>query len=85
MIEPYEYVRLVTLLLASVWTLRGLWRALSFVRAWERRLAGVGASAPWLRRKVFVVLVRATVLDPVNLALLLVLVGIWTRVWAPFV
>jgi hypothetical protein len=33
---------------------------------------------PWLRRAVLLVAARATVLDPVNLFLMLVLVGVWT-------
>jgi hypothetical protein len=77
-IDPYDFVRAVTITLASVWTVMGLLRALRFVHRWERRLAILGLSRSWLRRQVGVVLLRATVLDPVNLALMVLLFGIWT-------
>ena len=78
MIDPYDFVRLVTFALATVWSVRGLARTLRFVRRWETRLDVWGLPREWLRRCVLKTLVRTTVLDPVNLGLMLVLVGIWT-------
>ncbi len=78
MIDPYVFVRGVTMTLALCWTLLGLRRSVRFIRTWERRLEPLGVSRRWLRRQVAVVLLRATVLDPLNLALMLLLLGIWT-------
>lgn len=78
MIDPYVFVRSVTLSLAVLWTVLGLLRAVRFVARWERRFAEMGLSRRWLRRQVVITLVRATVLDPINLALMIFLLGIWS-------
>lgn len=75
--SPYEFVRATTLLLAVFWTLRGLARTIGFARNWEHRLFGWGMSRRWLRLQIAKVAVRATVLDPVNLALAALLLALW--------
>ena len=77
-LDPYDFVRFVTLVLATVWTVRGAVRSWRFLRRWERRLNEWGVEPSWLRRSVALSVARATVLDPINLALMLVLVGVWT-------
>ena len=76
--EPYLFVRAITLTLATVWTIGGLYRLVRFSRRWERRLRSIGLSRRWLVRKALVVVARATVLDPVNLALICTLLGLWS-------
>jgi hypothetical protein len=76
--DPYDFVRIVTGLLAVVWTARGTLRTWRFLRRWERRCDRFHLKHAWLRRAVLLVVARATVLDPLNLALMLVLVGVWT-------
>lgn len=76
--DPYDFVRLTTAVLALVWTVRGAIRTRRFLARWEARLDRWGMEKRWLRRAVFVVVARATVLDPINLALMLILVGVWT-------
>ncbi len=77
-LDPYDFVRLVTFALATVWTVRGAWRTQRFLRRWERRFDEWGVERSWLRRCVALSIARATVLDPINLALILVLIGVWT-------
>ncbi len=78
MIDPYDFVRLVTFALASVWTIRGAVRTYRFIRRWEARLDAWGLPKEWLRRAALKGVARTTVLDPVNLALILALFGVWT-------
>ena len=77
LLDPYQFVRLLTFLLALVWTVRGAVRAWGSLRHWERRLNHLGMNSSWLRRCVALSILRATVLDPVNLALMLTLAGVW--------
>lgn len=77
LLDPYQFVRLVTFVLALVWTVRGIVRAWRSLRSWEQRLNRLGLQSSWLRRCVVVSLLRATVLDPINLALILTLAGAW--------
>ena len=81
--EPWSYWRTVTLLLAGLWSLSAAARLAWFHQRWERRLEEVGASRRWLRRQLLRVVLRVSVLDPVNLALLLLLAALWTAplVW----
>lgn len=79
--DPYDFVRLTTATLAFVWMVRGVIRTRRFVARWEGRLDRWGMEKRWLRRAVFLVIARATVLDPINLALMLILVGVWTLRW----
>ncbi len=78
LIEPYTYVRAITIGLGLLWTLGGALRMLRFARRWRDRLRPLGLSDAWLRRQVATAALRATVLDPVNLALLLLLFGLWS-------
>ena len=78
LVDPYTFVRTVTIALATIWTVRGLWRAARFVQDWSRKLHGLGFEKAWIRRRVVGLLLRITVLDPVNLALMLALVVVWT-------
>jgi hypothetical protein len=77
-VEPYTYVRTITLGLGTLWTLGGIVRTVRFARRWHSRLAPLGLSDRWLRKQVLRFVLRATVLDPINLALLLVLLGSWS-------
>ena len=77
MIEPYAFVRGVTIALGATWTLIGLVRVVRFAASWEERLVPLGLERSWLRRQVAVASLRATVLDPTNLALMLLLLGLW--------
>ena len=77
MIEPYAFVRGVTLALGLTWTVTGLVRIVRFAASWEARLVPLGLDRPWLRRQVAVACLRATVLDPVNLGLMLLLAALW--------
>lgn len=76
-LTPYGFVRAVTIVLATFWTLRGAARTIGFARNWERRLYAWGLSRRWLRRQLARVVLRATVFDPVNVALACVLVALW--------
>ena len=76
-LDPYTFIRLVTFSLATFWTLRMVLRTVRFLDRWERRLEGFGIERRWLRRQVSVAMLRASVLDPINLGLLLILVGVW--------
>ena len=76
-LEPYPFIRSVTFAMATFWTLRSLWRSLRFVERWQRRLGPLGIERAWLWRQVLTMMLRASLLDPVNLALLLALVSVW--------
>jgi hypothetical protein len=76
--EPYDFVRFITGSLAAVWTVRGGLTTWRLLRRAERALGPDRAERAWLRRVVLLAVVRTTVLDPVNLALMLVLIGLWT-------
>ncbi|MEM7306053.1 MAG: hypothetical protein AAF682_05250 [Planctomycetota bacterium] len=78
MLDPYDFVRYTTFLIATVWTVRGAARTWSFYKRWEERLLQWGVSPLFLRRAVLAMVARITVLDPINLALMLTLVGVWT-------
>ncbi len=76
--EPYSFVRFITVGLATVWTVAGFIRLFRFGHRWERRLRSLGFSRQWFTRQILIVAARATVLDPVNLALICFLLGLWS-------
>lgn len=76
-LEPFRFVRIVTIAVATYWTVRGVLRTVGFARNWERRLHGWGLSRRWMRKQVAVVALRSTILDPLNLALCVTLVFLW--------
>ncbi len=78
MIEPYAFIRTVTLGLALLWTAAAFLRIARFTARWKRRLAPLGLDDRWWRRRIATACLRATVLDPINLALLCFLIGSWT-------
>lgn len=78
MIGPYTFIRLVTFGLATTWSAFGLVRIVRFAAEVQEKLAPLGLPARWWRRQIAIACLRATVLDPVNLALLCLLVGLWT-------
>ena len=82
MLDAYDFVRLVTFSLATFWTVRGTIRTWRFLRRWEDRLDRWGVQRAFLRRAALRMVLRTTVLDPVNLALMSVLVGVWTFRWS---
>jgi hypothetical protein len=77
-IEPYVYVRGVTMALGVWWTVMGLRRTLQVARAWRDRLRFLGFEDRWWLRQVTRVVLRATLLDPLNLALLCLLLALWS-------
>ena len=77
-LDPYTFIRSVTFSLATFWTLRMVMRTVRFLDRWERRLEPLGLQRIWLRRQVLEMMLRASVLDPVNLALSLALVAVWS-------
>ncbi len=80
--EPYYYIRAITLGLGFLWTVRGFYRLYRFARTWEHRLDALGLERRWLRRQIAHMTLRATVLDPLNLGLMLLLFASWTlRSW----
>ena len=76
--DPYEFVRVVTASMAAFWTLRGTVVAWRLLRLLERKLEPDRVERAWLRGVVLTALARTTVLDPLNLALMLGLVALWT-------
>ena len=78
LVEPYSYVRAITIGLGTLWTIGGFVRLIRFILRWRRRLMPLGFEDRWLRRAVYVAALRATILDPINLALMILLVSIWT-------
>lgn len=79
LIEPYVYVRAITLGLATIWSVQWVLRMRRFTQRWKGRLVSVGASEAWLRNLFLTMILKTTVLDPINLALLLLLSGLWSR------
>ncbi|HED67067.1 MAG TPA: hypothetical protein ENJ09_16105 [Planctomycetes bacterium] len=80
--DPYHYVHAMTFGLGTLWTAMGLRRLARFGKRWSARLEGLGLSREWLRRRVISMALRATVLDPINLALMLLLLLTWSlRAW----
>lgn len=78
LLEPYLYVRAITLGLGALWGVQWFFRILRFARRWRGRLLMLGASERWLRNMLLVTVLRTTILDPVNLALMFLLTGLWT-------
>ena len=76
--DPYSYVRAVTIALATVWTIGTILRVADFADRWQGRFESMGLSRAWLRRQVLIIALRTTFLDPINLALMMTLVGSWT-------
>ena len=76
-VEPYTLIRVVTFSLASFWTLRSCWRLVRTLDRWERRLVPFGIQRSWLRVQLVRTMLRASILDPLNLALILALVSVW--------
>jgi len=81
LVEPYTYVRAITIGLGTLWTIGGLFRTYWFYVRWRDRLVPLGFEREWIALQVRTFVLRATVLDPVNLLLLLLLFGVWTLRW----
>ena len=79
LLEPYVYVRAITLALAGIWAVQWGFRLRRFTRRWKGRLISFGASEAWLRNLFLTTVLRTTILDPINLALMLLLLGLWSR------
>lgn len=75
---PQDFVRLVTILLAIIWSVRGafrLWRQIQELDA----LATDHGLRPGLALRASVdVALATTIFDPLNLSLILLLAGLWT-------
>ena len=78
MIDPYRFVRGVTFLLGATWTVTGLVRAWRFTQDGRERLRWLVFEDRWWRRQVALAALRTTVLDPINLALLCLLLAMWS-------
>ena len=81
LLDPYRFVRLVTITLGVSWTVAAGVRLVRMSRRWELRMQRYGIPRGWFRRQLLMVVARTTVLDPVNLGLLCILAGIWTLGW----
>lgn len=77
--DPYALMRGFTLALFGFWTIRGYWRTLRLLRRWTAIARRFGLSAAFVRGEVARFVLRVTVLDPVNVALLATAVIIWGR------
>ncbi len=77
LVDPYHYVRFTTLGVGTLWTLMGLRRMLQFGDRWRERLLYIGLDEPWMKRQVLIFALRTTVLDPINLTLIMTLIGTW--------
>lgn len=78
MIEPHVFVRAVTFGLGTTWTLLALRRLVHFERRWRSRFALLGLADHWWNRQLRLLILRTTLLDPINLALLCLLVAVWS-------
>jgi hypothetical protein len=76
-IEPYAFVRGITIALGFTWTATAVIRTVRFARRWERRLVPLGFERRWIWREVAHASMRVTVLDPLNLFLMCLLGGLW--------
>lgn len=77
MIEPHVFVRGVSMALGAWWTVTGLRRTLRVTRTWRERMRFLGYEDRWWRRQVALFVLR-TVLDPLNVALLCLLLALWS-------
>jgi hypothetical protein len=77
-IEPYAFIRTVTLALGVTWSVMAAVRILRNAAEWKQKLTPLGLEEREWRRWIALACLRATVLDPLNLALLCLLVGLWT-------
>lgn len=78
MIAPHTFVRAVTIGLGLTWGVAGVVRTLRSAHRWRLRLAPLRLDERWWRRQVATACLRTTVLDPLNLALLCVLLALWS-------
>lgn len=78
MIEPYVFVRAVTFALGAWWTVLGLRRILRAGREWKERMRPLAIDDRWWRRQITLMTLRATVLDPLNVALACLLLYLWS-------
>ena len=81
LVEPYTYVRAITIGLGTLWTIGGIYRTYAFYVRWRNRLVPLGFEREWIALQVRTFVLRATVLDPLNLFLILLLFGVWTLRW----
>jgi hypothetical protein len=77
-IEPYAFVRGVTLALGLLWSTAALVRLARASRQWRARLADLGVEPRQWRRWIAHVALRTVVLDPLNLALICLLAALWS-------
>ena len=77
LVDPYYLMRGLTLVLFGFWTVRGYYRAIKLAQRWTAIGASFGVPASFIRRQMVVFVLRITVLDPVNVALLATAVLIW--------
>lgn len=78
MIEPYAFIRAVTIGLGVTWTVFAGLRILRLNRRWKSRLILLRLDDRWWTRQILVACARTTVLDPINLGLMLLLLGLWS-------
>ena len=78
MISPYAFIRIVTFGLATTWSVFAVLRMIRIAEEWKQELAPLGLEESWWRRQITIACLRATVLDPLNLALGCALIALWT-------
>ncbi len=76
-IDPYHYVRWTTLGMGTLWTGMGIRRLFLFGDRWRERMLYIGLKESWMKRQVLIFALRTTILDPINLGLILILMGTW--------
>jgi hypothetical protein len=77
-IGPYHFIRIVTVGLGVTWSAMALVRLKRSAREWKERLEPLDLDERCWRRWIAIACLRATVLDPTNLALLCLLIALWT-------
>lgn len=78
MIGPYAFIRLVTIGLGLTWTVFGVVRLVRVATEWKEQLESLRVDVRCWRRWIAIACLRATVLDPLNLALLCLLLALWS-------
>lgn len=78
MIDPHEFVRAVTMGLGATWMITGLLRTWRLMQRSKQRMRLLSIEERWFHRQIALAVLRTTVLDPINLALLCLLFALWS-------
>lgn len=77
LIDPYSLMRMCTLVIFGFWSVRGYRNTFLLIRHLERVAGVAGMPAKMVRVMVFKYALRVTVLDPINLGLLMISGLLW--------